>query len=99
MELVEQLLTPATIVGTAGAAATVRHLYGQAVSMAEDYEEQAREMASEELYDEIKAMNAGYMIGEEEPLDEDYAVLDLLRPRTTHRKQRFAEVYNERRKE
>ena len=56
-------------------------------------------MASEELYSQIKSMNAGYMIGEEGQLDEDYAVLDLLRPRTAYRKRRFAEVYNERKQE
>jgi len=96
MELLENLITFENVIDATTATAFTEGLYQAAVRSTFDYRDEARGYEVEDLHEEINSMNAGHMIGEEGPHDEDATVLDYFRPRRHQRKKHFAEVYNER---
>lgn len=79
---------------TAGAVAA-RGIYEAVVRNRLDYRDQARNLEIDELKEEIDSMHAGFMIGDEDPHDEDAVILDYFRPRRHQRKKHFSEIYKE----
>ena len=96
MELVEQLLTFENVIDGSTAVFGAEAIYQAAVRSTFDYRDDARDLETGELREEIHSMHAGHMIGERGLHDEDAVVIDLYRPRRHQKKKHFAEVYNER---